>query len=251
MALPDGGHIPLREGNGLLYLDCTPVHDSHKIFAGFPASSPITKGAVTLPSPPSVPSVATDKGDFGRVLGHQPPLDVRTPPEISGFSASSASKFAENLVEFQTTPGPFPQSSMTYGAPTATFPIPIDGDLPRTALPHGLSSSQFSGTTVQQPVDSGTCSDELLGLHAILIADLTPPADSSWSKAPRMTPLGSVSENFQRVIHPSHDVMPPGGATPADPAAPTPAVPTPASPAPGLAQQTRIYESLDSQQHFL
>ena len=104
MVLPDGGHIPLREGNGLLYMDCTPVHDQHKIFAGFPASSPITKGTVTLSSPPSVPSFATDKGDFGRVLGHQPQLDVRTPPELSGLSASPATKLAETLVDFRTTP---------------------------------------------------------------------------------------------------------------------------------------------------
>ncbi len=42
----------------------------------------ITKGAVTLSSPPSVPSNATDKGEFGRVLGLQPQLDVPTPPII-------------------------------------------------------------------------------------------------------------------------------------------------------------------------
>jgi hypothetical protein len=123
MGLPDGAHIFLREGNGLLYLDCTTTHDQRSDFAGFTHKSPIAKGVVTLSSPPSVPSVATDKGDFGRVLGHQPPLDLRTFPEISGFSASSASKFAENLVEFQNTPGTFPQPSLTHGAPIATFPI--------------------------------------------------------------------------------------------------------------------------------
>ncbi len=91
---------------------CTAVHDQRSIFAGFPHKTPITKGAITLSSSPSVPSNATDKGEFGRILGLQPQLDVRTPPEFSGQSASSETKFAENFVDFQTTPGPFPQVSL-------------------------------------------------------------------------------------------------------------------------------------------
>jgi hypothetical protein len=65
MVLPDGGHIPLREGDGLLYLDCAPVHDRRSAFADFSTSTHIAKGVVSLGSSPSVPSIATDKGEFG------------------------------------------------------------------------------------------------------------------------------------------------------------------------------------------
>ncbi len=43
MVLRTGDHIPLREGDGLLYLNCTAAHDQHPIFAGFFHKAPITK----------------------------------------------------------------------------------------------------------------------------------------------------------------------------------------------------------------
>ncbi len=80
--------------------------------------------------------------------------------------------------------------------------------------------------------------------------NLTSPSDSSWLKTPRLTPLGSVSENFPRVNIASHDVKLVGGATPCDPAGPTPAATTPASPAPDLTGQPLFYGSLASSQHL-
>ena len=65
MVLRSGQHIPLREGDGLLYLDCAPVHDRRSAFADFSTSTHIAKGVVSLGSSPSVPSIATDKGEFG------------------------------------------------------------------------------------------------------------------------------------------------------------------------------------------
>ena len=186
MALPDGGHIPLREGDGLLYMDCTAVHEQHSIFAGFPASTQITNGAVTIRSSPSVPPSATDKGEFGRVLGLQPQLDGTAPPTIHDLSTLSATALAETLVEFLIATGPSLQPSMTHGAPIAFFPIPFDGVLARTASSDGLVPSTLSGPFVRPspplaaPLHSPTSGPQ--------ITDLTSQVHSQGSKTPQIDP---------------------------------------------------------------
>lgn len=72
------------------------------------------------------------------------------------FQALSAIEFAKTLVELQITLGPDPHPSLTLGAPTTAFPVPFDGELPRTTLYDGLAPLQFYGTTLHHfPVENG------------------------------------------------------------------------------------------------
>ena len=122
MVLPDGGRIPLRDGDGLLYMDCVPVHDQRVALARLALKHSITKGAVILSSSTSVPSTATDKGDFGRVLGLQPQLEVRTPPVFFWTFSVSSDKVRGNSGRLSDHPENLPTAFLDPWGTHVNFP---------------------------------------------------------------------------------------------------------------------------------
>ena len=108
-------------------------------FAEISSGDPITKTSSPLPSLPIEGPEEPEKGDFGPVLSPKGHSDVVVPTVFYGLSVRHQNFLAEISSGDPITKAPSPQPSLTPGAPTATFPIQLYGELARTTPPDSLT----------------------------------------------------------------------------------------------------------------